>query len=530
MFDRPESKSSVKDYAYLERLLTSITTFKKKHKRLTYFEFDNYVSHELSLFLVGLGFDYLELKKSIVLLNKVLPAVKHIFSKPIVVLKDSPEVLPVELITKISNKSLHDLGNHANNVENIKRGRVIPKKLLTEISETDYSIYENVVFCNFVEGVVKYCRYNMNIIKKMLYESEIMEFNLLERFNHIDYFLSLGKLHTGYIRNFNRNIIELKKTYHELKEIVNALSARMIRPVYKQNKHRNRKLKLKKTNIFIMQKDYHKVFLTYKYFLNHSLMKTEEEPVDLDTLKTSYRTFVNMLAIFAAGNFNFTMKPNADFNVETLDCTFNYKNWSLKMKTIKDEGLLLSINKDVKYDIMLYPTINFDVSVDTSKTFSERVIDDFVYCSPFEENVAGKHSAFLSPESINSFRRVQQLILEGMIYSDTSHKECPFCGGHISYDMSTRTYVCDDCRTQIKKVKCPNTKKVYYYTDIANYIFPDFGGNSLGEKDDTIFFRKLESALYFRNITEVDINGNVICPRCGESHANINHKPTDLLD
>ena len=69
-----------------------------------------------------------------------------------------------------------------------------------------------------------------------------MEFDLLQRVNHLNYFLALGKLHTGYVRNFDKYYVVSKHCLKELTDIYNTIIPRLKRPVY--NFHKTSPLKL----------------------------------------------------------------------------------------------------------------------------------------------------------------------------------------------------------------------------------------------------------------------------------------------
>ena len=135
--------------------------------------------------------------------------------------------------------------------------------------------------------------------------------NLLEKVNHLNYFLALGKLHTGYIRDFSQYFDISKVLLQELTHISKAINPRLIKPIYQKNKKRNKHIALKKTNIFLMQKDYKRIYLNYKHILKSQTHVNQEEIViDYELLRRKYLTYVQLLTIFAIGHFNFEMNPN----------------------------------------------------------------------------------------------------------------------------------------------------------------------------------------------------------------------------
>jgi hypothetical protein len=335
-------KLKIEEYLRFSMLLESIQEFVKKHQVLTYIEFDYYVVHDMTLFSIEPDFDFEKLEKTIQYIKKSIPAVKRIFSKPIIVLKDTDDVLPVENARIINQNTLLHIANHGQYVSNITNKGIKPRKLLTRIYEDDYSIYENIIFCNFIDEILSLIKRNRRILNSLLYASDIMRFNLLEKINHLNYFLALGKLHTGYIRDFSQYFNLSKEMLSELSIISLAINPRLSKPIYRKNLTRNKYLTLKKTNIFLMQKDYRQVYKTYKYLMGNQI-KIEEnnKSIDFDSLKSNYLMYVQILTIFSIGHFNFEINPEVKINLNSLDASFSYKGWKLDIFNTNKKDILL---------------------------------------------------------------------------------------------------------------------------------------------------------------------------------------------
>lgn len=317
----------IEEYQRASSLLKGIQDFVKKHPLMSYIEFDYYVVHDLTLFSVEPDFDFTKLSQTIYSIKKATPAIKRIFNKPIIILRDSDDVLPVENARIINQNTLLHLANHSQFVTNITNTGLKPRKLLTRIYEDDYSIYENIIFCNFINDVMFMIRKNRKILNSLLYASDIMRFNILEKVNHLNYFLALGKLHTGYIRDFSQYFQLAKELLVELSFINNAINPRLGKPIYRKNLKRNKGLSLKKTNIFLSQKDYRQVFKTYKYLLGTKTNTINyNQEIDLESLRESYVTFVQILVLFSVGHFRFEIDPKVKIDLNSLGVTFDYKS------------------------------------------------------------------------------------------------------------------------------------------------------------------------------------------------------------
>ncbi len=505
------------DYFRFSSLLKGIQSFVEKHGMVTYIEFDYYVVSDMTLFSVDPDFDFDKLKKTIVQIRKAIPAIKRIFSKPIIVLKDSDDVLLVENARIINQSTLLHLANHSQYVSNLTKHSVKPRKLLTRIYEDDYNIYENVIFCNFIDEILSLIKKNGRTLNSLLYASNIMKFNLLEKVNHVKYFLALGKLHTGYIRDFFQYLSLAKELLNELSMTKNVINPRLNRPIYLKNATRNTKLTLKKTNIFLMQKDYRQVFRTYKYLQNNDPIKRENtETVDYQQLIQNYLSYVRILTIFAIGHFNFDMDANVKMNLRFLNSTFTFKGWKLVVFNTLQGELILQFFKEVNYRIMIVASTTDTVEIDRFKEDFE--VDEVIVANPFDEDYLERDDVYISMEDVDSFRRIQQILLKGMVYSDRSRDVCPFCGGKLHKDPYRAVYQCNDCMTQIIESICPENNQPFFYTDNAH--LKKYAINISDYKQDEYWFYKkqIESSMFFRNITKIDHKADIVCPHCNKTH------------
>ncbi len=511
------SKEMVEAYYRNVSLLKGIQDFVKKHQMVTYVEFDYYVVHDMTLFSIEPDFDFDKLDLALHELKKSIPAIKRIFSKPIIVLKDTDDVLPVENARIINQNTLLHLANHTQYVANINDSRVKPRKLLTRIYEDDYSIYENVIFCNFIDDILLMIKKNRRTLNSLLYASNIMSFNLLEKVNHMKYFLAIGKLHTGYIRDFSQYFDLSKTLLHELAQISQAINPRLIRPIYQKNKKRNRHLKLKKTNIFLMQKDYRMVYKTYKHLLSN-LAKVDDniEAIDFEHLNRDYLTYVQILTIFAVGHFNFELDPKIKMNLISLDTPFTFKGWTLDIFNNNKKEIFLYFSKEKSYKIMLVAN-HYDTK-EIKKYKKDFGVDEIITVNQFDDDYINQQDIYISMEDIDSFRRIQQMILKGMIYADKKRDICPFCGGKLQKDKYHEVYQCHTCMTEIKEDTCPTTGKSFFYTDNAHLKKYAINKHDFKHEELWYYHKKIESSMYYRNITKIDYKGDIICPHCHQVH------------
>ena len=213
-----------------------IGKYVKSCNELSYLEFDNDVVSKCNLFASIENINFKELEEKIDLITETIPAIKRIFAKPIIHLVENDEILPVEAVRTVNNKTIQYASSHSENWANITRSGIKPLKLLSRNYIDNYSIYENIVFARSIDYILNFTRHTSHLLKDLISTNQKLEINLLEKENHISYFLALGKLQTGYIRSFSKYLDEAIRCIDKLDYITNVLTARLKNPVYARNK------------------------------------------------------------------------------------------------------------------------------------------------------------------------------------------------------------------------------------------------------------------------------------------------------
>lgn len=474
----------------------SLEQFSKIVPALSVEDFKRRISNGIDLFSTGADFDFDELRKKIEIIQKSLPAVKHIFQKPIIHLIEEEKIVPVEAAGSITSNTVHHLSSHPELWDNIDNGKLIPRKLLSKTYEDNYAIYENIVVVKYVDKVLSFCRRNLSALRNLMYASKTLNINLLDRDNHRNYYLALGQLQAGYIKNYSFFYSEALECEEQLSSIYSVLTSRLHRPIYVHCHKYHGKFSLHKTNILGMQKDYHKVYVSFRSLFHEN--KEEEEENTNENPIHGYYIFVESLALFSILNYGFETNETTSFDFHHLDADFSFRQYCLHVTGIEDKGLLLTFKKEKTFAVFLNLTKGKAESRDRNYSVSDNDIDS---------------DLILSIHDIESFRKIQQILLEGMIYSDTKREVCPFCGEDLVYDKKLHGYLCHSCRETIQEKICPETQQSYFETNIFAYKPKAYGGNSEFEKQ-----KYLESLYRYRNITKIDNKGFFLCPKCGKEH------------
>ncbi len=493
----------------------SLLQFAKEHPSMPYPEFDNYTLQRVNLFVVPKDEHFRSMEQALDKIIQALPALKRIFTKPITRLKDVHNILPVESVRVINNESVAHIARHSELWGDITGEGLKPRKLMTLDRQEDYAIYENVAFTKLVNMLLSFTRKNIRLLKDVMYAHRDLHFNLLERTNHLNYFLAIGKLHIGYARAQDKYNLSYERCLEKLFFIDKTLRCKLNSPVYRHCRKTTAKITLKKTNVFRLHKDYRQVYNLLKWFHEDKEEIDDSAPI-MRTSKQAYTAYCNLLSVFAVGHFNFAFDQKQNLNFCRLNAESVLYSWKLRLETLEQNdlvGLRFSFSKDRTYQICLL-FCNEEYSTAQVEDFkTAHTADEYLIATPIE--YGAKNSVYLSLFDIDSFRRLQQLLLRGMVYSDTERERCPFCGQLMI--KTERGNACPVCRTEIYEKRCPETGKDYCATGIADFKLPQRKAEET-RKDKYLFDKYAEARLYYRNIQPIAQTGESLCPHCGKLH------------
>ncbi len=490
-----------------------ISDFVERSNNITYSKFDSELLHRVNLFALPENFDFDGLNEALDVMIKTLPSMKRIFANPITHIKTTSEILPVESVKVINNDTIVHAASHSELWSNITQDGLKPRKLLTVENRDNYATYENLVFTKTVDNVLRFVSKNIGFLNSILYTDRDLTFNLLERENHLLYFLSIGKLHTGYVRDHLKYRTSAESCLEKALFIDRVLRSRLARPVYKNCRNHTGSLVLKKTNVFRMDKEYHKIYTLIKWMADSRIADLNESQDTSIGAWDGYRRFCTMLSIFAVGNFNFTF-PESTLDFDKLQVTASYLKWNVKLETVGKGDLRavsFTFTKDKQYRVLLMPVVNEEEGKEATKFFKMHYnADEYIPATPYN---FGSSTVHLSLFDIESFRRIQQILLRGMIMCDEAHENCPFCGESLT--PNGNAFECELCRTVIEKLVCDETKEPYFATSIKHFI-PKAYEDSTSRRDQLRHDRQATEIMHYRNITLLGPDMEPVCPRCGK--------------
>ena len=491
--------------------------FVNEHPRLSYDRLDASFSNAFKLFDIPADERIVAIEKRLDKIISALPSIKRIFSKPIIHLKDKHEVVPIEAVRVINNYTLSHAMIHSELWERDKYGNVKPQKLMTIEKAENYVIYENLIFCKAVDMILSFAKRVSLMLKDILYGCQELNFNLLDRTQHNSYFLAIGKLRKGYSdldRQYNGSY---DSCVNKILLIEKTIRSKLNSPVYLKCKGHIKNMSLKKTNAFRSHKDYRAIYNLLKFF------EADNAGGKADTAGKGagleqYESYCVLLSLFSIMHFNFSHKKGRSIDLESINEEFSFINWTLTLEKVDRNGvraLRFCFDKDEKYSICVILSEKGEITDAALCAFKESLrANEYLYAS---SSLYGERDVlYLCIYDIDSFRRIQQIILRGMIYSDKTHTSCAFCGGKTS--RTEHGYECGICRARVERRRCEKTSESYWVSEIVRHRSSMGGSHAQDYANKFLHDRRSEAQLHFRNITDINPEAVPICPQCGKAH------------
>ena len=270
--------------------------------------------------------------------DEILKEVKylpHIFYRPKLHLKQVEEVRPASIVTRIGTESIRHLASHSEHWKGVKANGLIPERLLARILEDDYAIYENVAAKTLVDRLYalekKEKEDAIDCKMSCTLSDELYSF----RRERPSFLNSIHFLFKGFE---NKESSTTQELINETLKIINSIleylskckSTNLYRHIKKEKEIRGT---LKKTNIFMMDNYYKKVYKLWEL-----LGKKEEisELLEKKELENEYLLYVELLILFCLNYMGFepeVAEENLISNNLFNQCSFTFKDWKITLNT-----------------------------------------------------------------------------------------------------------------------------------------------------------------------------------------------------
>lgn len=314
--------------------------------------------------------------------NKVLECVEkfpHIFQKPKQHLKQVNEIRPASVVSRIGQESISHLASHSEHWKGIKVGGLIPERLLARTLEDDYAIYENVAIKTLADELYSEMK-KLNAENVDCHMQMEMDDGHTVSAEHKSYYHARNILLKGMDDD---EVIEQQILLEDQKDaidkIIQKLSKCRSTPLYRSlKKVKPIHGKLKKTNIFMMDKYYKEAYKLSEILRN----RQEVSPYDTtQEVKGEYALYCKVLFIFALRYFNFepdNNEPDLFDEEQLLKTDYHFKKWRLSIKEQFIDRLNIcgfSMKVYMEKPVMV-PAGNIDISESIISRYDDISLED----------------------------------------------------------------------------------------------------------------------------------------------------------
>ena len=325
----------------------------------------------------------------------------HIFQKPKQHLKQVNEVRPAAIVSRIGQESISHLASHSEHWKGLKVNGLVPERLLARTLEDDYAIYENRVVKTLVDKLYKELKSikeeNMDCSMQMDIDDGHSLSSEQKNYYHARDILMRGMDDDSIV--LNQMLLEEQRI--AIDKILNRLSKCKSTPLYRLLKKQKTVIgKLKKTNIFMMDKYYKEAYRLWELMSQKKEYYVYDEVKDIDR---EYEIFCKVLFLFALKYFHYEGRvQRADIFKEDklLSNEYYFKYWNLEVGECYLEEL--DVNA---FEITLWKEIPISIDVtdyDISSDISLNV--DKIH---FHGNRLTFYKKFTEPEQDDLLKKIR---------------------------------------------------------------------------------------------------------------------------
>ena len=315
----------------------------------------------------------------------------HIFQKPKQHLKLINEIRPAAVVSSIGQESIRHLSSHSEHWKGIKTSGLVPERLLARTLEDDFAIYENVAVKTIVDQLYKEMKKlneeNIDCTIQMDFEDAHSVGGEQKTYFHARDLLLKGMDETSILSNQ----IILEEQRKQIEHILEKLTKCKSTPLYRKlKKQKLIKGKLKKTNIFMMDKYYKQAY--YLSELLNSQQEIDNSFEAVQEITSEYSLFCKILFLFALRYFNYNISNSESdiFEEETLlNNNYRFEKWGLEISnraitSLDVDGFEMEIYINNNIEVNCNPIyIDDKVIAKTNKTRSKGNI--LIFDKPLED-------------------------------------------------------------------------------------------------------------------------------------------------
>jgi hypothetical protein len=345
-------------------------------------------------------------------IRKVIPIFQEIFNKPRSFIKSFEEKVHIDLVKKINYKAIAQLSRDSNDWQTQTLTSIKPKRVISEVNEDTYNIYENRFIITLIEKcyllVLQERTRLENLIERMASEYSTSLFDdesSRNQFVRVDRSMLLNDILVNRFDDFdNAGEIKITQTLNEVKSAENKLLM-LMRSDFFQSIRRSRRVAnpINRTNILLFDHKYNRAFKLWEYlYLNKFSQIQTLNLEDTDSEEHAYCLYVFFctLASIIDMGFQITSNPKVQINTNMIklenEIRFERDKIILCIDIIKSNSIhlrnLIDEQRNIWNDFELVPKFNdFEHHTQNEiRDLTTKILNDMVYTPKKRERYSSK--------------------------------------------------------------------------------------------------------------------------------------------
>lgn len=365
-------------------------------------------------------------------IESYLPSLMRITKNMKSQLKYEEEIIPIEKTKRVNSESIRYLSTNTKYLKEVDEDEYLPEKILTNIGEIEYGIYENRFIMTLISRLRDYTFERLKILKMGMFDRRKIHLNTDAGFVFANDEYKL-KIDLEKIEYLNESTEDRHNTmvYKKAEKLYKYISSLMNSSFYKHLKrYKKVKAPIIKTQIMLKNTDFKTAYLLWLYLDQHTEMDFNYEATSLD--KDFTDLYQMNLARIAMGMIG-TVLAHDNVNQES-DYTYNEYKRSVESKVLvklpnenllsdeSDDDLLANFDNDKYLNGIRNSFVETTEEVKTIKPNYNQVIKQSLTKGMQLQNKLYEDHLQLNPndfqevkdlnERINTIKQKQELALE----------------------------------------------------------------------------------------------------------------------
>lgn len=240
----------------------------------------------------------------------------NICHRPRIHLRKDSVLQDVSRVKNINSFTIRHLASNSEHWQGRTLSGVVPSRLMSEVFEDDYDIYENIFFRMAMEKMSEYITNEKRKLLKAAKQSK----DLIDWSNYQDQFVfnRANQMISKLFSDYDFESIQLKEmAYQDILQMLDKIERKITTIQWstnykKINPYKKLELPIKPTNILNMDRNYHEIFRLWNRMIkdNHIEELKSYDGTEISSIHEDYFSFIVILTVYAINSMGFQINDS----------------------------------------------------------------------------------------------------------------------------------------------------------------------------------------------------------------------------